>query len=161
MATVDAGHKDPARQWPVEQFGKLCRYLLDKYGVRSVLVRGPDEEDTANSVVELSGGAAYLPPPTTLRQMASLVEAADVHVGNCSAPRHIAVGVDTPSFTILGSSSFNWTHPDPIHTHALKGLDCQPCRKGECTIEFVCLSGLSFEEVSDEFDRWASQVLGW
>ncbi len=161
LATVDPGHKDPRRQWPAQRYGELCKYLLDKHSIRALLIRGPNEEEDAQEVVAASGGAAYLPEPTTLRQMAALIDTADVQIGNCSAPRHIAVGLEKPTFTIIGSSTHVWTHPDDIHVHASKGMECQPCkgRKETCHFDYGCMATLGFEEVVEKLDQWLAGVM--
>lgn len=161
LVTVDPSHRRVTRRWPAESYGRLCAWMAEQ-GWTAVVLWGPGEEGVARAVVEASGGGAVLAPATTLRQMAALIGAADLHVGNCSAPRHIAVAVGTPSFTILGSTSAGWTHPAPEHTQLALGLDCQPCNRNRCGREdLACLRDLTPERVAEALGEWAEETLGW
>ena len=75
------------------------------------------------------------------------MEHAVLHLGNCSAPRHMAVALGVPSLTILGSTSTAWTFPSPehIHTRARDFMDmpCQHCNKNSCPHGLRCLTGLT------------------
>lgn len=161
VATVDPTHRRPSRRWPPVQFGALCGRLAAELDVLPVVLWGPGEEAEAERVVAESGGAARKAPPTGLREAAALIAAADLHVGNCSAPRHIAVAVGTPTFTIRGSTSSGWTHPSPLHADVALGLPCQPCNRGACDREHACLRDLGADAVFEELRAWAREVLGW
>ena len=161
MVTMDPSHRRPTRRWPAEHYGEVCRRLPDELGALPVVLWGPGEEDLADRVVEASGGRGVKAPATCLREMAALIGAADLHLGNCSAPRHIAVAVGTPTFTILGATSAGWTHPAVEHTQTALGLECQPCNRNECERDFACLTGLEPALVLEELSAWARNTLVW
>ena len=161
LVTVDPSHRRVTRRWPADHYGKLCAWMAGQ-GWTPVVLWGPGEEGVARAVVEASGARAVPAPATTLRQMAGLIGAADLHVGNCSAPRHIAVAVGTPSFTILGSTSAGWTHPAAEHTQIALGLDCQPCNRNRCgRDDLACLRDLEPERVAGAIGEWVTGTLGW
>ena len=57
-----------------------------------------------------------LAPPTDLEQLAALLQCSDLHIGNDSGPRHIAVACRTPTLTVfLESDPSTWTFPDAQH----------------------------------------------
>jgi heptosyltransferase-2/heptosyltransferase-3 len=161
LVTVDPSHRRDTRRWPAAHYGRLCGLLAEGWGALPVILWGPGEEDLAREVVDHSDGAAVVAPPTRLREMAALLAAADLHLGNCSAPRHMAVAVGTPTFTILGSTSGGWSHPAAEHTHLALGLECQPCNRNQCDREFSCLIGLEPEAVWRELQLWGRTALGW
>lgn len=161
LITVDPSHRRATRRWPSDHYGALCRRLRDGWGAVPVVLWGPGEEDDADRVVASSEGAAVKAPATRLREMAALLAAADLHVGNCSAPRHLAVAVGTPTFTILGSTSEGWTYPGSDHTQTSAGLECQPCNRNDCPRELVCLTELLPETVFHRLDGWLPGALGW
>jgi ADP-heptose:LPS heptosyltransferase len=161
LVTVDPSHRRATRCWPASHYGDLCRRMAREHRLLPVVLWGPGEETVADEVVSASGGEAVKAPPTQLRQMAALIAAADLHVGNCSAPRHIAVAVGTPTFTILGSTSAGWTYPTAEHSEIALGLDCQPCNRNECPRDYACLRGLPPEDVSGRLTSWANTTLGW
>ena len=161
LVTVDPSHRRDTRRWPAEHFGDLCRRLAAGLDALPVVLWGPGEEELAREVVGYSGAAARMAPATRLREMAALLAAADLHLGNCSAPRHMAVAVGTPTFTVLGSTDANWTHPAPEHTEIALGLSCQPCSQNHCDRDFACLRELGPEQVYDRLQGWCGEVLGW
>jgi hypothetical protein len=52
--------------------------------------------------------------------------------GTALRPRHPAVAVGTPTFTILGSTDSGWTYPPAEHTQTALDLECQPCNRNVC-----------------------------
>ncbi len=161
LVTVDPTHRRATRRWPAGHYGRLCRLAAEHLGAVPVVLWGPGERPVAEEVAAASAGAARVAPATGLREMAALIGAADLHLGNCSAPRHIAVAVGTPTFTVLGSTSPGWTHPGPEHTHVALGLECQPCNRNRCDRGLACLEELAPEGVFEELRAWARSTLGW
>ena len=151
FVTVDPSHRRITRKWPERHFAGLMRLLAEQRpGTRFLVLYGPGEQDVAREVARLYAGAgddAVLPPGLlTLRQMAAVQEAAAMHLGNCSAPRHFAVAVGAPSMTILGATSTGWQFPSEEHAYATKGLPCHPCNRNDCEHR-RCLEDLEPEEV--------------
>jgi len=161
LVTIDPSHRRYTRRWPVGHFGALSAMIARKLKVLPLVLWGPGEKETALGVVEASGNKAQLAPETSVREMAAVIQAADLHVGNCSAPRHIAAAVGTPSFTILGSTSSGWTFPSQNHTDFSLGIDCQPCNRNECPIEVKCLTDLLPEVVFSRLSVWVDSQPGW
>jgi ADP-heptose:LPS heptosyltransferase len=86
-------------------------------------------------------------------QLAALIEKSDLHIGNCSAPRHIAVAVGTPSLTVMGPTvPVNWTYPSPIHQYARGDVSCVECHKTECP-PHDCMKALTVKDVVYEAVR--------
>lgn len=119
--------------------------------MRFFVLYGPGEKNVAVEVKEISGlgdKCVMLEKPGSLRLMAALIEHAVLHLGNCSAPRHFAVGVATPSVVVPGSSSSAWTFPSPEHVEVVPDLECQPCGKETCARgDLACLEELLPEDV--------------
>jgi ADP-heptose:LPS heptosyltransferase len=122
-----------------------------------LLVYGPGERDTAEKVFENAGAASNLLPLEDiydLRRVAALIDRADFFLGNCSAPRHMAVALDTPSLAVLGASSPAWTFPSPEHQDISSDIECQPCNRESCPYaDIPCLRDLSPEEVWKKFKQ--------
>jgi ADP-heptose:LPS heptosyltransferase len=161
VVTIDPTHRRATRRWPAERFGALCRQIAERLDILPVVLWGPDELPVAESVAKASNGRAKIAPPTDLRQSAALIAAADAHIGNCSAPRHIAVAVETPSFTVLGSTGYGWAYPSEMHKNVRRGIDCQPCNRNTCDIGIICLSEYDPRDAFRAFNSWSREVLGW
>ena len=152
LITLDPTHRRATRRWPSAHYAALVQLLhAADPSLRFLPLWGPGEEEDIRAL------AAGCPPETlllpseilSLREMAACIAQARLHVGNCSAPRHIAVAVDTPTCTILGSTSSVWTYPSPEHQHIAAGLACQPCEKDTCP-HCRCLHELQPETVAEK-----------
>jgi ADP-heptose:LPS heptosyltransferase len=156
VITVDAAHRRYTRRWPAKYFGELLKLISQKRpDIRFYLIYGPGEKDVALEVMasaEIGNKCVMLDEHGNLREMAALIERAVLHIGNCSAPRHFAVGVDTPSLVTPGSSSSAWTFPDKKHCEVVTpGLDCHPCGSEKCARgDLSCLNDLKPEDVLPE-----------
>jgi ADP-heptose:LPS heptosyltransferase len=151
-------HKAANRRWPAENYGRLIRMSAQKRPQwKWLLVYGPGERDTAEKVFENAGAASNLLPLEDiydLRRVAALIDRADFFLGNCSAPRHMAVALDTPSLAVLGASSPAWTFPSPEHQDISSDIECQPCNRESCPYaDIPCLRDLSPEEVWKKFKQ--------
>jgi ADP-heptose:LPS heptosyltransferase len=92
-------------------------------------------------------------------ELTALIKRANLHIGNDSAPKHIAVALNTPSFTIFGKSDPIGWHPpnNPKHIYITKGLHCQPCNKKICkTLE--CLKTLSVNEAEEKVRPFLGKI---
>ncbi|WP_291329233.1 glycosyltransferase family 9 protein [Desulfovibrio sp. UCD-KL4C] len=152
LITLDPSHRRYTRRWPAEHYGKLISLLAERIkNIKFFIIYGPGEKDIAVKVKSISGLASrcvMLEKAGSLRLMAALIKRAVLHIGNCSAPRHFAVGVGTPSITIPGSSSSAWTFPSPDHIEVVPELECQPCSCESCSRgDLACLNDLSPEDV--------------
>ena len=101
-------------------------------------------------MVEHKAAVIESPRMLGLREAAACMERAALHVGNCSAPRHMATAVGTPTLTILGSTDIYWDYPSSMHRNISFGADCQPCNSNECSKGIFCLERLTPEAVAGE-----------
>ncbi len=150
--TVDPSHQRETRRWPEDHFAALIRLLRDRYPtLRAVIVYGPGELPQAQRVAELAGDAAVVPDSMlSIREMAAVQRLATLHVGNCSAPRHLAVAVGTPSLTIQGATSLGWLYPSPEHASVYNWPKGCPCNENTCRLRTLeCLVKLEPEKALD------------
>lgn len=164
---VDATHWSPTRRWPEEHWARwidLC--LKARPDLRFILLHGPGERNCVERIAAASRheDRCILPPQDapSLRHAAALIDACAVEVGNCSAPRHIAVALGKPTLTTVGSNGDGWTFPDPArHRTSRHTLPCSGCRRNTCpngTLE--CLIGLRPETVAQDFLALLTDVAG-
>jgi heptosyltransferase-2/heptosyltransferase-3 len=150
---IDVTHRHLTRRWPVGHFADLVDMVADACPDMSFfLPYGPGEESDVRLFRELCRCREKVIIPSevlSLRLMAACIKRAVMHIGNCSAPRHIAVAVNTPSFTILGATGRGWTFSSPEHAD-IQGreffdMPCQHCNKNICPYgaEVPCLTGLT------------------
>ncbi|WP_461211559.1 glycosyltransferase family 9 protein [Desulfocurvus sp. DL9XJH121] len=154
LVTVDPSHRRDTRRWPARHFGELIRLAAEADPrLKFLVLWGPGEEDVAREVAK----AANVPACATckellsLRHMAACIERAALHLGNCSAPKHMALAVGVNTLSIQGSTSNAWTYPGPGHKAVSLGLPCQPCNENICPRgRCACLEDLEPKDVLPE-----------
>ena len=152
LITVAPTHHSATRRWPARHYGELIRLAVrENTKIKCLLLYGPGERACVDEVIQTAQCPDHCILPESmlsLRQMAAIIEKADLHLGNCSSPRHFAVALGTPSLTVIGAAGTGWTFASPEHTDVIKNLPCQPCKQGRCAQgNTPCLQELSPETV--------------
>ncbi|MDL2316745.1 glycosyltransferase family 9 protein, partial [Desulfovibrio sp. OttesenSCG-928-A18] len=151
--SVDATHRSANRRWPERHYAALLDMLGREFpDLHFLLTYGPGEEEQVRSLRVLCrerDKVRLFPGVQSLRHVAACIAGAGLHLGNCSAPRHMAVALGVPSFTILGATGTGWTFPSEKHMHVqakqFMDLSCQPCRRATCPEDLACLRKLDPE----------------
>ncbi len=153
LVTLDPTHRRVTRRWPASAYAETLRLLADADpALRFLPLWGPGEEQEIRELVAACDCKDHILLPErmlSLREMAACIEAARLHLGNCSAPRHMAVAVGTPSCVIRGATSDGWTYPSPQHVTVAANLDCQPCNRNTCSTGTPCLTAVPPRRVAD------------
>ncbi len=154
---LSGGHNPLGRQWPLENFTALARWIRDEYRGRVVLVGGRGEEPLGEAMQQALGPTVINAiGKTTLRQMAALLKRCDAYVGNDSGPMHVASAMGTPVVAIFGSTCWHRSSPwGPNNTVIWHELSCSPCHQGhgrdQCgTCRYakpLCINGITVEQV--------------
>ncbi|WP_367154601.1 glycosyltransferase family 9 protein [Methylomonas sp. HYX-M1] len=105
IVVVQAGnHWRPELRWPQQRYAQLlqtlsrqrpCLFLLLGTTAETALNRWVISEAALDNVVDLSG-------QTTLTQLAAVMTAADLFIGNDSGPLHLALAVGVPCIGLFG-----------------------------------------------------------
>jgi len=149
--SVDVTHKRHTRCWPARHFAALVDMLAREMpDLHFFLPFGPGEEKAVRAVREMCAYKERVAVPVSqlkLRELPACMERASMHLGNCSAPRHMAVALGVPTFTILGAGGAGCTFPSPEHRHLqakeLMDMPCQPCRNSyTCSTDVACMEKL-------------------
>jgi ADP-heptose:LPS heptosyltransferase len=146
------------RRWPLARFGGLCRMLALAEDASFVLVGAADEQAELaflrDSILAASPSTQVLVSAgESLNRLASLLNRADLLVGNDSAPAHIAAAVRTPAVVLYGPATreFWWrrayTHHRAVDHHRVcqyhghdGGPTVMPCRYS-CHYPYVTAAG--------------------
>lgn len=106
IAVLHPGSGSAKKNWPVEKFAALARWLRDELALQLVVVQG---EADAAVVAQLT--AALAPRPVTLAtglklvELAAVLERCTVFAGNDSGITHLAAAVGTPTVALFGPAS--------------------------------------------------------
>ncbi|QTG81176.1 glycosyltransferase family 9 protein [Arthrobacter crystallopoietes] len=106
LVTIHPGASDQRRQWPPSYFAQVAAWAAQD-GCQVLLVGGSEDVDLADNVVaqaqELmhdAGSIRSVAGRLGLGELAALLRASDVMLGNDSGPRHLAQAVGTPTVGI-------------------------------------------------------------
>jgi heptosyltransferase-2 len=96
-----------------------------------------------NRVINLAG-------KTSIRQLMALVKCCSAFLTNDSGPMHIAAALGTPLLALFGSTNEVKTGPYPKGRIIHKHVECSPCYKRVCPIDFRCMKRIEVDEVYNE-----------
>lgn len=110
--TLDATHKHPRRRW--QHYEELVRAILFRYpSFKFFVIRAPGEDEQVRHLLEIDKKRVVMPEkPLNLRQTMACMEKAFMHIGNTSAPEHMALALNVPALIILAETGSFW-HYDP------------------------------------------------
>lgn len=146
VVCIDATHRRITRKWTGKGFAEVADRLKEQYNAKVIFLWGPGEREEVEGIMSMCRHRHIIDPGTDIKGLAALLKRADILIGNCSFPRHVAVSQGTPTLVVLGATSEGWTHPSPIHQTVRKGLPCQPCNKIVCA-DLRCMTTLTADEV--------------
>ncbi len=110
--TLDATHKHPKRRW--QHYEELVREILIRYpAFKFFVIRAPGEDGQVRHLLDIDRKRMVMPEkPLTLRQTMACMSFAGFHIGNTSAPEHMALALNVPALIILAETGSFW-HYDP------------------------------------------------
>lgn len=148
-----------AKCWPPERFKELALKFSSNpsvcllfFGDKSTAPMIEDIcRDLPSNVINVAG-------KTTLRQLMALIASCSVFLTNDSGPMHIASALGVPLLALFGSTNEVKTGPYNGGVVLHKHVECSPCYKRVCPIDFRCMKQISVEEVYQElkklFEPW-------
>ncbi len=149
FAVAHAGSSWASKNWSPLRFSAFGRAFVRRSGLPLIWVWGPGEHKQAEVLATSVGLGSHAAFPTSLTQLAALLERADLFVGGDSAPLHLAVACGTPITGIFGPT-------DPLRNGPLRGEDrsvlhrlpCSFCFQRQCPVgTSQCLEELTADSV--------------
>ncbi|QAR33569.1 lipopolysaccharide heptosyltransferase family protein [Geovibrio thiophilus] len=161
IVTMSPTHKRDTRRWKIRHFMDTAVFLTGKYNAKVILTYGPGEKEYILNNVPMMPENVFLMPQLSLGEFTALIKRAKLHIGNDSAPHHIATAFKIPTFIIIGSSHTSWVFNSPEHTYITKGLDCQPCGKSVCAKgeEIPCMENLTADDIMPALERFINNAV--
>jgi len=149
-----------SKKWRPEQFAALGRRIVEGTGSAVLVTWGPGEEADARRILAGIGDGAVLTPPSTLKQLASLLKFCSTLVTNDSGPMHIAAALGVPVVAIFGPTVPALQGPVFTESAVVRNerLDCLGCSYTECPIGNPCMIDLTVTEVYEAFTRLTEKL---
>ncbi len=103
FVVLNPGGNWPSKRWSMQNFAALAeRIRLDLGLIPLVVWGGAEESAMADEIVAASFGAASKAPPTSLRELAVILSAAECFVGGDTGPLHLAEASGTHCVALHG-----------------------------------------------------------
>jgi heptosyltransferase III len=106
IVAIHPGSGSEKKNWPVEKFAALARWLVDELAMQLVVVHGEADEKPVRRLGELlEGRPAIVARGLKLPELAAVLERCALFVGNDSGITHLAAAVGTATVAVFGSTS--------------------------------------------------------
>ena len=104
-AVINPGATWDSKLWEMDRFSRVAQHLGNHHGLPTLVVWGGlRERAAAEQIVAESAGHALLAPPSTLLELAALIEGGRLFVSADTGPLHMAVAVGTASIGLYGAT---------------------------------------------------------
>lgn len=143
-----------AKCWPPERFKKLALKLLERPEARILFFGDPAGAPVVNDICKgMPDQVVNLAGKTTLRELMALIHCCSIFLTNDSGPMHIAAALGTKLLALFGSTNEVKTGPYPAGKVIHKHVECSPCYKRVCPIDFRCMKRIEVDEVYGELQK--------
>jgi lipopolysaccharide heptosyltransferase II len=151
--------KDALRKhWPASSFAALIDEIIEKLGIKVLLLGNAAERPIADQVRVLlrhNAAVADLVGKTSLEELSAVIKRLKILVTNDGGPLHMAVALGVSTVSLFGpvDSKVYGPYPHDIQKHiVLKNtLECSPCYKNfrlkPCINEYACLKEIEPQAV--------------
>jgi len=160
-AVINPGAAWPNKRWPADRFGALAATLRDRFGLRSVVLWGPNEQPLAQQVSASSDGAADPAPSTSMSDLFAIARPARILISGDTGPLHIAAAVGTPLVALFGPTRAErngpWSTADCV---VARTGTCSCLYKRRCRRSAACINDIQLPEVVDAVERRLSTTNG-
>jgi heptosyltransferase-2 len=143
-----------AKCWLPDRFVAFAKKMLENPKVKIVFFGDPKGAPLVSSITEqLPKQVVDLAGKTTIRELMALIRCCRAILTNDSGPMHIAAALGTPLLALFGSTSHVKTGPLPQGKVIHKDVECSPCYKRTCPIDFRCMTRIETQEVVQAMQR--------
>lgn len=149
-----------AKCWLPERFHAVTEKLLLDPRVVVAYFGDPSGASLVNDICKgFTSRVLNFAGKTTLRELLALIQSCSVMLTNDSGPMHIAGALKVPLVALFGSTSDIKTGPYGGGVVIHKKVECSPCYKRVCPIDFRCMKQIEVDEVYEAIRRQISSTL--
>lgn len=139
-----------AKRWPVERYAAAAKEIAEQTNCEWVIFGAKGDIPIAEELTNLMDGRCLnLAGKTSLTQLCAELRRCKLLLTNDTGTMHLAAALGVPTVSIFGSTEPNWTGPlGQNHTVLRRHVECSPCFKRECPIDFRCMKEIEPEHVA-------------
>lgn len=143
-----------AKCWPPERFKELTLKLIENPKVYVIYFADQAGTPLVNEICKgISNQIINLAGKTILRELIALIQCCSIFLTNDSGPMHIAAALGVKLLALFGSTNDIKTGPYPTGHVIHKHVECSPCYKRICPIDFRCMKRIEVDEVYRELQK--------
>lgn len=141
-----------AKRWPIERFAAVADGLVERCGVRILLIGSVQERSILEEVgARMQHPAINLGGRTNLQALVGLLDRTRLLLTNDTGTMHMAAAVGTPVLAIFGPTDPQATGPLASHSRIIREpVPCSPCLLRECPIDHRCMTRITVDHVLRE-----------
>jgi lipopolysaccharide heptosyltransferase II len=170
VIALHPGAKWVTKRWPPDRFAAVAARAAREFGAATVLVGSPGERPLSERVAAMlthlmpSAAVLDLTGRTTLKQLAAVLQSADLALTNDSGPMHLAAALGTPVVAVFTCTSPRRSGP-PGSEHALISTNvfCAASYKKRCPHRglkhMACLDEIGVDRVWQALRAAVERVL--
>ncbi|MCH9625896.1 MAG: ADP-heptose--LPS heptosyltransferase 2 [Chlamydiales bacterium] len=137
-----------AKCWLPERFQAVAKKLIERPNTYVIFFADNAGASLVHSICKnMPPQVINLAAATNLRELLALIQRCNAFLTNDSGPMHIAAALKTPLVALFGSTNDTATGPYGGGTVIHKHVDCSPCYRRTCPIDFRCMKQIEVEEV--------------
>jgi ADP-heptose:LPS heptosyltransferase len=148
LAVMHPGAPWGPRRWPLDNFFQVAGELVKEYKLNVVVIGSAEEKSLATAFESNGIPVLDLTGSLELSQLAALLKAARLYIGNDSGPAHLAAMVGAPVLCIYGPQEPKLFGALARKRVWLKGNTfCSPCWQDTCIYgERNCMSLITVDD---------------
>lgn len=152
VVVIHPGSGNSSLNFPAKKFGHLADMLIEKDGAKIILTGKKGESDLADIVTKnMKTSPINLVGKLGLRQLASILNKADLMISNSTGPMHLATSLGTPVVAIFcpikTASPKRWGPYGENHQVILPLVPlCQKCDLERCRY-YNCMDKIDTQEI--------------
>jgi ADP-heptose:LPS heptosyltransferase len=140
---------DSAKTWHPQGFAKICDGLIVQYGIKVVMVGGPEDESVMNDIqLQMKYPVLTLAGRTNLVQVAELVNRSLFSVVHDSGIMHLASYFDRQVLALFGPTDPRLSGPWSANSgYIWKNQGCDRCADSKNAQRHTCMNNISPEDI--------------
>lgn len=151
LIILNSGANFLPKRWKKERFAEVAKALIKNFNAKIMIIGTKQERKLAEEVKNLIGNKEVfnMAGRTTVSELASLIERADLMITNDTGPMHIASAVNCPVVAIFGPGNPYRYGPIGTKNYVVHAeIECFPCRlEAKCKKDFICMDKVSVNQV--------------
>ncbi len=151
------------KRWPSEYFAQtMDKFAKKQDKVTFVLVGAKGDKEIGEQIIQhcqTNVSICNLIGKTSLKELAAILEKANVVLSNDSGPMHLSVAMGTPTLGIFGPTYPEKTGPYGSQHYAIKKNLCDRKCKRSCDHNLRCLHAITPTEVSEFLETMLERSL--